>query len=171
MNTPKKDDAFSTQEIQEIIDTQNFSEKETLEANTNKPTSGESKLIKMLESYILTFDLKALRGESLPIGAKNIKGFLKNIFGEQAMFALYYKYGKPTLSRVKDKIKKQKKSVEQSHKIIEIQKQYPQYKIIEAYKYGCVAGKFNLNAKDIEIFIAMLEIASGNAQNKNRKNS
>ncbi len=60
--------------------------------------------------------------------------------------------------------------MEQSSKIIEAQKQYPQYKIVEAYKYGCVAGKFNLNAKDIETFIAMLEIASGYTEAKNRKN-
>lgn len=159
---------FNTQEIQDIISTQEL-RKETLSTNTNL-TAGESKLVKRLESYILTFDLKALRGENIPVGAKNIKGFLKNIFGEQAMYALYYKYGKPTLTRVKDRIKKQKKSVEQSSKIIEIQKQYPQYKIIEAYKYGCIAGKFNLNAKDIEIFIAMLEIASGNTHSENRKN-
>lgn len=160
---------FNTQEIQDIISTQE-SRKETLKTNTNNLTAGESKLVKKLESYILTFDLKALRGENIPVGAKNIKGFLKNIFGEQAMYALYYKYGKPTLTRVKDRIKKQKKSVEQSSKITEIQKQYPQYKIIEAYKYGCIAGKFNLNAKDIEIFIAMLEIASGNTHSENRKN-
>ncbi|MCL9823415.1 MULTISPECIES: hypothetical protein [Campylobacterales] len=169
MDNSKTDNEFNTQEIQDIISTQEL-RKETLKTNTNNLTAGESKLIKRLESYILTFDLKALRGENLPVGAKNIKGFLKNIFGEQAMYALYYKYGKPTLYRVKDRIKKQKRSVEQSHKIIDIQKQYPQYKIIEAYKYGCVAGKFNLNAKDIEIFISMLEIASGNMQNKNRKN-
>ncbi|WP_423786648.1 hypothetical protein [Helicobacter rodentium] len=76
---------FNTQEIQDIISTQE-SRKETLKTNTNNLTAGESKLVKRLESYILTFDLKALRGENLPVGTKNIKGFLKNIFGEQAMY-------------------------------------------------------------------------------------
>ena len=161
-------DKFNTQEIQEIIDSTQA--QEVPQANINQLATGESKLVKILESYIITVELKSIRGQNVPIGAKNIKGFLKNIFGEQAMYAIYYKYGKLTLSKVKDRIKKQKRSVEQSSKIIEAQKQYPQYKIVEAYKYGCVAGKFNLNAKDIETFIAMLEIASGYTEAKNRKN-
>ncbi len=92
-------DKFNTQEIQEIIDSTQA--QEVPQANINQLSTGESKLVKILESYIITFELKSIRGQNVPIGAKNIKGFLKNIFGEQAMYAIYYKYGKLTLSKVK----------------------------------------------------------------------
>ncbi|AWI34158.1 hypothetical protein [Helicobacter apodemus] len=150
---------LNTQEIQEILDT----------TQSQELTEQESKLTKIIEGYVLAFEFKSMKKLTKPVGVRNVKGFLKNIFGEQAMYAIYCKYGKPALLRVKERVKKQKRAVKQSEKILAIQKEYPQYNIIKAYQYGYMKGKFHLSREDIETFIAMLEILKHTENNEIQK--
>ena len=87
----------------------------------NNKNNNETKVEKILESYITRSKIKAFLGDFKNFRKSNAKGFLIRIFGHKNGLLLYQKYGILKYNQITERLKKQRLRVKQSAKIQEWQ--------------------------------------------------
>lgn len=118
----------------------------------------ETKVEKILESYITRSKIKAFLGDFKNFRKSNAKGFLIRIFGHKNGLLLYQKYGILKYNQITERLKKQRLRVKQSAKIQELQAKYPSLNIIKAFTYARLNDKFEITHKDIQQFENIIKI-------------
>ena len=83
----------------------------------NNKNNNETKVEKILESYITRSKIKAFLGDFKNFRKSNAKGFLIIIFGHKNGLLLYQKYGILKYNQITERLKKQRLRVKQSAKI------------------------------------------------------
>ena len=124
----------------------------------NNKNNNETKVEKILESYITRSKIKAFLGDFKNFRKSNAKGFLIRIFGHKNGLLLYQKYGILKYNQITERLKKQRLRVKQSAKIQELQAKYPSLNIIKAFTYARLNDKFEINHKDIQQFENIIKI-------------
>ncbi|WP_426722727.1 hypothetical protein [Campylobacter coli] len=122
------------------------------------PKNNETKVEKILESYITRSKIKAFLGDFKNFRKSNAKGFLIRIFGHKNGLLLYQKYGILKYNQITERLKKQRLRVKQSAKIQELQAKYPSLNIIKAFTYARLNDKFEITHKDIQQFENIIKI-------------
>ncbi|EKM9865316.1 hypothetical protein PWA69_001562 [Campylobacter coli] len=120
--------------------------------------NNETKVEKILESYITRSKIKAFLGDFKNFRKSNAKGFLIRIFGHKNGLLLYQKYGILKYNQITERLKKQRLRVKQSAKIQELQAKYPSLNIIKAFTYARLNDKFEITHKDIQQFENIIKI-------------
>ncbi|WP_077246879.1 hypothetical protein [Helicobacter pullorum] len=120
--------------------------------------NNETKVEKILESYITRSKIKAFLGDFKNFRKSNAKGFLIRIFGHKNGLLLYQKYGILKYNQITERLKKQRLRVKQSAKIQELQAKYPSLNIIKAFTYARLNDKFEITYKDIQQFENIIKI-------------
>ncbi|EOA7241474.1 hypothetical protein [Helicobacter pullorum] len=121
-------------------------------------SNNETKVEKILESYITRSKIKAFLGDFKNFRKSNAKGFLIRIFGHKNGLLLYQKYGILKYNQITERLKKQRLRVKQSAKIQELQAKYPSLNIIKAFTYARLNDKFEITHKDIQQFENIIKI-------------
>ena len=124
----------------------------------NNKNNNETKVEKVLESYITRSKIKAFLGDFKNFRKSNAKGFLIRIFGHKNGLLLYQKYGILKYNQITERLKKQRLRVKQSAKIQELQAKYPSLNIIKAFTYARLNDKFEITHKDIQQFENIIKI-------------
>ncbi|EEQ64237.1 hypothetical protein HPMG_01694 [Helicobacter pullorum MIT 98-5489] len=124
----------------------------------NNKNNNETKVEKILESYITRSKIKAFLGDFKNFRKSNAKGFLIRIFGHKNGLLLYQKYGILKYNQITERLKKQRLRVKQSAKIQELQAKYPSLNIIKAFTYARLNDKFEITYKDIQQFENIIKI-------------
>ena len=124
----------------------------------NNKNNNETKVEKILESYITRSKIKAFLGDFKNFRKSNAKGFLIRIFGHKNGLLLYQKYGILKYNQITERLKKQWLRVKQSAKIQELQAKYPSLNIIKAFTYARLNDKFEITHKDIQQFENIIKI-------------
>ncbi|EAI7507902.1 hypothetical protein CNT09_09260 [Campylobacter coli] len=124
----------------------------------NNKNNNETKVEKILESYITRSKIKAFLGDFKNFRKSNAKGFLIRIFGHKNGLLLYQKYGILKYNQITERLKKQRLRVKQSAKIQELQAKYPSLNIIKAFTYARLNDKFEITHKDIQQFENIIKI-------------
>lgn len=124
----------------------------------NNKNNNETKVEKILESYITRSKIKAFLGDFKNFCKSNAKGFLIRIFGHKNGLLLYQKYGILKYNQITERLKKQRLRVKQSAKIQELQAKYPSLNIIKAFTYARLNDKFEITHKDIQQFENIIKI-------------
>lgn len=124
----------------------------------NNKNNNETKVEKILESYIARSKIKAFLGDFKNFRKSNAKGFLIRIFGHKNGLLLYQKYGILKYNQITERLKKQRLRVKQSAKIQELQAKYPSLNIIKAFTYARLNDKFEITHKDIQQFENIIKI-------------
>ena len=124
----------------------------------NNKNNNETKVEKILESYITRSKIKAFLGDFKNFRKSNAKGFLIRIFGHKNGLLLYQKYGILKYNQITERLKKQRLRVKQSTKIQELQAKYPSLNIIKAFTYARLNDKFEITHKDIQQFENIIKI-------------
>ena len=124
----------------------------------NNKNNNETKVEKILESYITRSKIKAFLGDFKNFRKSNAKGFLIRIFGHKNGLLLYQKYGILKYNQITERLKKQRLRVKQSAKIQELQAKYPSSNIIKAFTYARLNDKFEITHKDIQQFENIIKI-------------
>ena len=124
----------------------------------NNKNNNETKVEKILESYITRSKIKAFLGDFKNFRKSNAKGFLIRIFGHKNGLLLYQKYGILKYNQITERLKKQRLRVKQSAKIPELQAKYPSLNIIKAFTYARLNDKFEITHKDIQQFENIIKI-------------
>ena len=124
----------------------------------NNKNNNETKVEKILESYITRSKIKAFLGDFKNFRKSNAKGFLIRIFGHKNGLLLYQKYGILKYNQITERLKKQRLRVKQSAKIQELQAKYPSLNIIKAFTYARLNDKFEITHKDIQQFENIIQI-------------
>ena len=124
----------------------------------NNKNNNETKVEKILESYITSSKIKAFLGDFKNFRKSNAKGFLIRIFGHKNGLLLYQKYGILKYNQITERLKKQRLRVKQSAKIQELQAKYPSLNIIKAFTYARLNDKFEITHKDIQQFENIIKI-------------
>ena len=124
----------------------------------NNKNNNETKVEKILESYITRSKIKAFLGDFKNFRKSNAKGFLIRIFGHKNGLLLYQKYGILKYNQITERLKKQRLRVKQSAKIQELQAKYPSLNNIKAFTYARLNDKFEITHKDIQQFENIIKI-------------
>ena len=124
----------------------------------NNKNNNETKVEKILESYITRSKIKAFLGDFKNFRKSNAKGFLIRIFGHKNGLLLYQKYGILKYNQITERLKKQRLRVKQSAKIQELQAKYTSLNIIKAFTYARLNDKFEITHKDIQQFENIIKI-------------
>ena len=124
----------------------------------NNKNNNETKVEKILESYITRSKIKAFLGDFKNFRKSNAKGFLIIIFGHKNGLLLYQKYGILKYNQITERLKNTKLQEKQYAKIQELQAKYPSLNIIKAFTYARLNDKFEITHKDIQQFENIIKI-------------